>query len=739
MVILRELNNDGFPCEPFIPPSDFKLIRSHYTRADGTLNKKGYYSEIFGVPMTSSDVESSVGSDGEVNINCTITVGSSFTRKELTVYQPRPTGSTNEMNTLSRYTSEDSVAAFRSTVSLSFNKNEEEITLEPVGENEIVTTVGEVEPHYFYMYGAVIHTFNIWFPFSNFELQILNILSVAPVQLSPNSWGFVRAFEILCGGLGISPSLHVFFSFYHIKSLTHGRPDSLCAQPKKGLFELYASNFKNYQDSFFRVRYGTGYPALMFDSENRRQFPFYWTPKPKLVRGVVEAKLTPFEAKTIGFLSHFTNMVTRDLLNCNGNPLAVSTSVLFLTSYREFIFAKGMKRVSEKEFAAFLELAAHKQKHPDAGTGLHLVIGDDTKGTKRKQASTAETGGSNVQELPKKKKRSLVKGQARPNTRAMKKDEGGASKATCDDMAKGEPVGGNPGETMQKKNGDSVEEGKNDNATIEPLNIDSTSLQTPTESVEKTGSQSPWARMFNPIAFIEENLLKGGDPSVFAELELPTLRGKAFGHQLKALLYNYYLSECQDSAVSTSKAEAEKVSNSVHDIESRYTEVKDKLLKDLEDQRVAHAKEVANLKNQIEESDKKRITAVRKAKELHDSRSEFFSLFFQARAKMLYQYNKRIESQGKTASLEGEVLELKKEAAANYAEGFMMSIQQMKALYPEATSDNLAGLDIMKKVVDGKLVPWGDSEGEDEENEHDGETDGEEENKGEDGSPEKTP
>ncbi|MCI85749.1 hypothetical protein A2U01_0107028, partial [Trifolium medium] len=56
---------------------------------------------------------------------------------------------------------------------------------------------------------------------------------------------------------------------------------------------------------------------------------------------------------------------------------------------------------------------------------------------------------------------------------AMKKDEGGASKAICDDMAKGEPAGGNPGETMQKKNGDSVEEGKNDNATIEPLNIDS--------------------------------------------------------------------------------------------------------------------------------------------------------------------------------------------------------------------------------------------------------------------------
>jgi hypothetical protein len=61
-----------------------------------------------------------------------------------------------------------------------------------------------------------------------------------------------------------------------------------------GLFTLYASNFKNYKDTFLRIRSGSRLPGLMFDSEGKRLFPFYWTQNPRLIKGVDGILLTPY-------------------------------------------------------------------------------------------------------------------------------------------------------------------------------------------------------------------------------------------------------------------------------------------------------------------------------------------------------------------------------------------------------------------------------------------------------------
>jgi hypothetical protein len=76
----------------------------------------------------------------------------------------------------------------------------------------------------------------------------------------------------------------MFFHFYHVKSLSPGKPVSISSQPNMGLFTLYASNFKNYKDTFLCVRNGPRLPGLMFDSEGHRLFPFYWTPDPRLIK-----------------------------------------------------------------------------------------------------------------------------------------------------------------------------------------------------------------------------------------------------------------------------------------------------------------------------------------------------------------------------------------------------------------------------------------------------------------------
>jgi hypothetical protein len=164
------------------------------------------------------------------------------------------------------------------------------------------------------MYASVVENLNLWLPFTDFELAILNALNVAPTQLHPNSWAFVKAFELVCLGLDLEPRLGVFFHFYQIKSLFPGKQVSISSQPNRGLFSLYASNFKNYKDTFFRVSCGPCLPDLMYNAGGSPLFPFYWTLDPRLVKGVDESLLTPYELEVISFLDTFLLFEIKELL-----------------------------------------------------------------------------------------------------------------------------------------------------------------------------------------------------------------------------------------------------------------------------------------------------------------------------------------------------------------------------------------------------------------------------------------
>jgi hypothetical protein len=188
------------------------------------------------------------------------------------------------------------------------------------------------------MYGVIVQIFNLWFPFTPFEVSLLHTLNIAPVQLHPNSWGFVKAYEILCAALGVVPSIGVFFSFYHIKSFAANRLVSLYALPNRTLFSLYANNFKNYQDSFYRVRGGPACPDVMFDIDGSPLFPFYWSTNPRLVKGADTAHLSSFEMETVAFLDSFCILSTKELVNLKTNPKGV---VEYLSKYSFIFFCRS--------------------------------------------------------------------------------------------------------------------------------------------------------------------------------------------------------------------------------------------------------------------------------------------------------------------------------------------------------------------------------------------------------------
>jgi hypothetical protein len=223
MVILRDLNDEEEESS-VIPPLGFELelrIRSHCTRRDGTVDVDRYFTEMLDLPIIEDD-SSSESSDND----CFIIPHSSFTGKELVLFNSdRNCLPIVEMLTTSKYHSLDSIQTLRGAVKFSGSGREGDVITEPVGVDDLVMAVNTSPPYYFLMYGVVVQTFNLWFPF-----------------------------EIICLALGIPSSHGVFFSFYYIKSFAADRLVSLCSQSNRSLFLLYAKIFKNYQDSFYRVR-----------------------------------------------------------------------------------------------------------------------------------------------------------------------------------------------------------------------------------------------------------------------------------------------------------------------------------------------------------------------------------------------------------------------------------------------------------------------------------------------------
>ncbi|MCI00895.1 hypothetical protein A2U01_0021919, partial [Trifolium medium] len=208
MVILRDLNDgeENFS-KPLPIGSDLeRQIRAHFTRADGSLNRRDYYSELWGFPVSSSNSEGSGDSDSDsssgASSDCVIISPSSFTGKQ---------GSSSRslaivefdimsMEVSSKFTSSEIVTCFREAVKLSGSNNEDHIVTEPVRLDEFVTEVKSEEPHHFYMYTSVLQVLNIWLPLTSFEGTMLRLLNVAPCQLHPNSWAFIKAFEVVCLG-----------------------------------------------------------------------------------------------------------------------------------------------------------------------------------------------------------------------------------------------------------------------------------------------------------------------------------------------------------------------------------------------------------------------------------------------------------------------------------------------------------------------------------------------------------
>ena len=124
-------------------------------------------------------------------------------------------------------------------------------------------------------------------PLTGFERALLTEINVAPTQLHPNSWAFVRAFAILYNHLGHTPSVDVFLHFFEAKSPGKKLWVSFNRVAGRVLLILFRQSYKGFKGKFFKVCCSTHEPTLLVG------FLHYWVEKLKFMKHRGLEELTP--------------------------------------------------------------------------------------------------------------------------------------------------------------------------------------------------------------------------------------------------------------------------------------------------------------------------------------------------------------------------------------------------------------------------------------------------------------
>ena len=91
--------------------------------------------------------------------------------------------------------------------------NEDDVVLEACipGERVCMSQPKGEQDKWFYFYAKVLEDMFIRIPFTDFKVDVLKMVNVASSQLRPNSWGFIKAFEMICEVLDVTPTIGLFF------------------------------------------------------------------------------------------------------------------------------------------------------------------------------------------------------------------------------------------------------------------------------------------------------------------------------------------------------------------------------------------------------------------------------------------------------------------------------------------------------------------------------------------------
>ncbi|KAJ1418062.1 hypothetical protein SESBI_16185 [Sesbania bispinosa] len=250
--------------------------------------------------------------------------------------------------------SPESITPFMNIVRRHFPEVSKFLILEPPLANEYICSGPSTpnSPAFTFIYETFLTKLKVPLPFTYFECQVLNLLNVAPTQLHPNSWGFVRAFEILCQYHNIAPSIRVF-SYYFQAKLGNGPVGwtSLNGFSGRPLLNVIHSSYKDFKPHYFRLRGTEANSELLFNSLGEPKFPLYWTKNPSRLRSLKESNLTEFELIDVKLLSSFIAVDYNVLIEKEGDAGALQPYIVEMSGNQEGFIptmdAKAMRAFSK--------------------------------------------------------------------------------------------------------------------------------------------------------------------------------------------------------------------------------------------------------------------------------------------------------------------------------------------------------------------------------------------------------
>ncbi|MED6135609.1 hypothetical protein PIB30_048210 [Stylosanthes scabra] len=140
----------------------------------------------------------------------------------------------------------------------------------------------------FFMYTCLFAEIGIRFPFTEFECAVLRQLNYAPSQIHPNSWGFIRAFEVLMEYLQEEPSLGLFFFLFQAKGVDRGVWVTLSSHQGRTVFSLFKATYKDFKKFYVKVRSPEDAIPFFLNENLLEKFPLYWKRNPVQCLGVEE-------------------------------------------------------------------------------------------------------------------------------------------------------------------------------------------------------------------------------------------------------------------------------------------------------------------------------------------------------------------------------------------------------------------------------------------------------------------
>ncbi|QHO16137.1 uncharacterized protein DS421_10g301080 [Arachis hypogaea] len=163
----------------------------------------------------------------------------------------------------------------------------------------------EVAPHFFFMYECMITRLGVFLPFSDFEISVLHHCKVAPTQLHPNSWGFLKIYQFISHALDFPTSLRIFFYLFHMTKPFSGLNNkqqwvSFRAIQGRRIFTLFDESFHDFKNFFFKVQAVEGHHPFFLDEHSSPRFPLYWLPATPCEKIGLD-DLDEVEAAIVGF------------------------------------------------------------------------------------------------------------------------------------------------------------------------------------------------------------------------------------------------------------------------------------------------------------------------------------------------------------------------------------------------------------------------------------------------------